>query len=462
MFVGRKPEMARLEEMYNSGHFEFAVIYGRRRVGKTTLVNEFCRGKKTIYFVGIESTEKENLERLSKAVLEVSFPGADLPPFPTFDALFDHVHHMASKERVVLFIDEYPYLAQAKPAVSSILQAYVDRWFKDGKLFLILCGSSMSFMEHQVLGARSPLYGRRTAQFKVLPFTFFETREMLPSFPSESQAVIFGATGGIPEYLSRIEGRLSLKENLVRLFLRPSGRLFEEPSNLLKQELRDPAAYNAIITAIAEGASRQADISGKVGITASACSNLLSSLIALGLVRKDIPVTESVSRRTVYVLDDPMFRFWYRFVYPNLNSLMAGHADEVYETKVLPQLEAFTGPVFEQICLEYLTRRLLPDELPFWSSHVGRWWGTNPSTLKEMEIDILAYEGDQALFCECKWTNRLVGLDCLNSLRAKSGLFPHEDRYYHLFAKRGFTTGCREAAAADPKVKLICFEELCR
>jgi AAA+ ATPase superfamily predicted ATPase len=462
LFVGRKPEMARLEEMYSSEHFEFAVVYGRRRVGKTTLVNEFCLGKKTIYFVGIESTEKENLESFSRAVLEVSLPGSDIPPFQTFDALFDHIHQMAQRERVVLFIDEYPYLAQAKPAISSVLQAFVDRKFKDGKLFLILCGSSMSFMEHQVLGAGSPLYGRRTAQFKVLPFTFFETREMLPSFPPESQAVLFGATGGIPEYLSRIDGRLSLKENLVRLFFRPSGRLFEEPSNLLKQELRNPAAYNAIITAIADGASRLADISGKVGIPASACSNLLSSLIVLGLVRKDIPVTEKISRRTVYVLDDPMFRFWYRFVYPNLNSLMAGHADEVYEKKVKPQMEAFTGPVFERICLEYLTRRLLPGDLPFWSSHIGRWWGTNPTAMKEVEIDILAFEDEKALFCECKWTNHLVGLDVLDALRTKSGLFPYTDRYYHLYAKRGFTTGCRNAASEDPKVKLICFEDLIR
>ena len=462
MFVGRKPEMARLEEMYSSEHFEFAVVYGRRRVGKTTLVNEFCLGKKTIYFVGIESTEKENLESLSRAVLEASLPGAVMPAFQTFDALFDHIHQMALKERVVLFIDEYPYLAQAKPAVSSLLQAFIDRKYKEGRLFLILCGSSMSFMEHQVLGARSPLYGRRTAQFKVLPFTFFETMEMLPSFPPESQAVLFGATGGIPEYLSRIEGRLSLKENLVRLFFRPSGRLFEEPSNLLKQELRDPAAYNAIITAIAEGASRLADISGKVGIPASACSNLLTSLIVLGLVRKDIPVTANVSRRTLYHLEDSMFRFWYRFVYPNLNSLMAGHADEVYEQKVKPQLEAFTVPVFERICLEYLTRRLRPEELPFWSSRIGRWWGTNASAMREAEIDILAFEGEKALFCECKWTNQLVGTDVLNSLRAKSVLFPYTDCYFHLFAKRGFTTGCRNAAAADPTVKLVLFEDLCR
>jgi len=462
MFVGRVPEMKALERMHASDRFEFAVVYGRRRVGKTTLVNEFCRGRKTIYFVGIESTEKENLESLSRAVLEQSVPSSGMATFSSFEALFDHVHKMSQEERIILFIDEYPYLAQAKPAISSLLQAFIDRKFKDGRLFLILCGSSMSFMEEQVLGSKSPLFGRRSAQFKIHPFTFFETREMLPGFSPENQAVLYGATGGVPEYLSRIEPRRGLKENLVGLFLEPSGRLFEEPSNLLKQELRDPSAYNAIINAIAEGASRLNEIAGKSGIENSACSNLLSSLLSLGLVRKDIPVTEDASRKTVYLLEDQMFRFWYRFVRPNLHRLVTGHGDEVYDQKIRPELEAYMGLVFERICVEYLTRRIPPDDLPFFFTRIGRWWGNNPKAHREDEIDILAYDGDKALFAECKWTNAKVGSDTFAALKEKSDLFHFQERHLYLFAKRGFTSGCREAALDRSGTRLIAFEEMCR
>lgn len=187
MFVGRKKELKKLNTMYESEAFEMAVFYGRRRVGKTTLINEFCKNKKSIYFVGLESTEKENLKSFSKEVWKATQPGTEMPPFQDFGSLFEYVAGMAEKERIILVIDEYPYLAAAYPAVSSILQACIDHKMKNSKLFLILCGSSMSFMEHQVLGYKSPLYGRRTAQFKIMPFDFWDANRCCQRFHRRSR-----------------------------------------------------------------------------------------------------------------------------------------------------------------------------------------------------------------------------------------------------------------------------------
>lgn len=460
MFVGRDQELKKLNEMYKSNSFEFGVFYGRRRVGKTTLINQFCKNRKVIYFVGVESTEKENLENFSKAVFDVTMPNIDMPAFDNFNKLFEYIYNIARDERIILVIDEYPYLAQSTPSVFSILQSQIDRKLMDSKLFLILCGSSMSFMEYQVLGYKSPLYGRRTAQFKIRPFTYFESAEMLHNFPDEDKAILYGVTGGIPEYLSRIDNRMSLKENIVELFLNSSGRLFEEPSNLLKQELRDPFTYNAIITAIACGSSKLNEISTKVGIETSACSNHLTSLIALGLVKKEMPITESLSRKTIYLLEDQMFRFWYRFVLPNMNSIVSGNGDRIYDKIIAPQLNNYMGLIFEEISKQFLWEQMRVDKLPFLIGNIGRWWGNNPKLKRQEEIDILTFHEENALFGECKWTNALVDIHVLNDLLDQSKLFNFKNNHFYLFAKNGFTEQCIKTANENNNIRLFTFDEL--
>jgi AAA+ ATPase superfamily predicted ATPase len=281
MFVARNQELRSLQKLYEKEKFQFAVLYGRRRVGKTTLINEFCKGKKAVYFVAVQSTRKENLEVLSAQILSVLAPNAPRNPFGSFREAVDYVFAMAERERFVFAIDEYPYLAEGDASVSSVLQAAIDRYKAGSKLFLLLCGSSMSFMERQVLSSKSPLYGRRTAQFKLLPFDYLDSAQMLPGFSREEQLTFYGVTGGVPEYLARVDHRLSLRENVQELFFDPSGRLFEEPSNLLKQELKMPQTYNGIITAIAQGSSKLNEIATKVDIPTSQCSKMLGTLISL-------------------------------------------------------------------------------------------------------------------------------------------------------------------------------------
>ena len=303
MFIGRERELTALNKLYASDKFEFAVIYGRRRVGKTALINEFVRDKKAIYFMGVESNVKQNLDNFSKSIIEYGTGFSLETSFASFQAALEYVFKMAENERIVLAIDEYPYVARSSKSLASTLQLLIDKYKDTSKLMLILCGSSMSFMEDYVLSYKAPLYGRKTAQMKINPFDFEETCRYFPNASSEDKALIYGIVGGTPQYLLQIDDKLSIEENIKNTYLNPTSPLFEETTNLLKQEVREPAIYNAIITAIATGASRMSEISSKVGEDTNVCSIYLKNLLSLGIVQKETPYGEKASRKSIFQID---------------------------------------------------------------------------------------------------------------------------------------------------------------
>ncbi|MDO5562001.1 MAG: ATP-binding protein [Synergistaceae bacterium] len=461
MFIGRKEELAKLSAMHKSGKFEFAVVYGRRRVGKTTLIREFCRGKRAFYFVARETSSDANLRMLSEEMAAQGFVRHGTY-FESWDAFLATAGELASTERFVVAIDEYPYLASAERSISSALQMYIDGVFRSGHLFLILCGSSMSFMENQILGHKSPLYGRRTAQFHVKPFGFFTAREFMPTFTQEEQAALYGATGGVPEYLAQIDGSASLKENITELFLKATGPLYEEPSNLLKQELREPALYNAIIAAVAGGSTRLNEIATKVGMESNKTAKYLASLISLGIIGKETPIGEKVGRKTIYVVADGMFRFWYRFVFPNMSAIVSGAGGVVYDKKVAEGMPQFLGGVFEGICVEYLLAMQTRGKLPIFAGAIGRWWGNNPAFKRQDEIDILAIDGGAALIGECKWRAGEVDADVLAALVERGEIFAKARNFYYIFARKGFTKKMAAAQKERGDVTLLSLADMTR
>ena len=296
MFIGRDRELKTLDKLYHSGKFEFVVIYGRRRVGKTALINHCIDDKQSIYFMGVESNEKQNLENLSKSILEYSNGIGTDTYFASYQAALEYVFKLAEKERVILTIDEYPYVARESKSLASTLQLLIDKYKDTSKLMLILCGSSMSYMEDHVLAYKAPLYGRRTAQMKIMPFDFEESCRYLKNMSDEEKAIIYGIVGGTPQYLLQINDKMSVEENIRNTFLNPMSFLYEEPMNLLKQEVREPAIYTAIITAIATGHSRMSEISTKVGEDTNVCSGYLKNLINLGIIKKETPYGEKTSK----------------------------------------------------------------------------------------------------------------------------------------------------------------------
>ncbi|MCL2805916.1 MAG: ATP-binding protein [Treponema sp.] len=456
IFYGRNTELSKLDEMYRGKRFEFAVIYGRRRVGKTSLIREFIKEKKSVFFAANESTAMDNLKSLSKCIGGKS----SSPVFSDFDSALSAIFDTAKKERVVFVIDEYPYLAESYRGISSILQILIDHNKDKSKLMLILCGSSMSFMENQVLGYKSPLYGRRTAQFKILPFTFFESLPFLTNFKATDKALIYGITGGIPEYLNKINVKKDVRQNIIDLFLTPSGHFFEEPSNLIKQELREPSTYNVIIEAIAFGATRLNEIASKTGMESNKCAKYLKSLITLSLIKKEYPFGEKISKKSIYKLDDYMFRFWYRFVFPNISAITAGLGAAVYDNEVDDQLSSYMGFIFEDICIQWLFEQARRNMLPFFIGDISRWWGTNHTTHSQEEIDFMTIRNDKAIFSECKWKNTAVGIDVLNELKRKSALFNCKKKYLYIFAKNKFTTELLNTDNEQGLIKLITLPEM--
>ena len=410
MFIGRERELATLNKLYASDKFEFVVIYGRRRVGKTALISQFIDDKNAIYFMGVESNAKQNLENFSKSILSYHTGMEAETSFLSFQAALEYVFKLSEKERIILAIDEYPYVARSSKSLASTIQLLIDQYKDTSKLMLILCGSSMSYMEDHVLAYKAPLYGRRTAQMKILPFDFEETCHYFKNFTDEEKAYVYGIVGGTPQYLLQMSDKLSIEDNIKNTFLNPNSALFEEPENLLKQEVREPALYNAIITAIATGASRMSEISGKVGE-----SNLI---------------------------------------------IARGAADLAYK-RIEPHLSDYMGKVFEEICKQYLWKQLLNGECPVEFSSLGRWWGNDPKEKCQAEIDILAEQDkNTALFGECKWTNEKVDLGVLETLIKHSELFSYKNVHYYLFAKTGFTKGCTDRANEMRNVTLVAYKDI--
>ena len=461
MFIGRKVELDNLNQRYKNDKFEFAVIYGRRRVGKTTLINEFVKDKEAIFYTGIEGNEKENLEGLSKSIYSISQDFADTSSsFSSFQEALETAFKIAERRRIVFVIDEYPYIAGSYIALSSILQIMIDRNKDTSKMFLILCGSSLSFMENQVLGYKSPLFGRRTCQYKIMPFEFFEIKNYYSKFSIIDLAVIYGITGGIPLYMSLMNDNLSVEENIKTNFLVPNAYLFEEPTNLIKQECRDPAQYNSIIKAIATGSSRMSEICSKTGLDTGLATSYLHKLMSLGIIKKEMPFGTESSRKTIYILEDSMFRFWYRFVPDNLAVINRGLTDVVYK-KIAPQITSFMGGVFEEICKQYLWELNKQGKAAVTFTDLGRWWGNDQKNKCETEIDIIGTADDKtALFCECKWTNENVDTGVLDTLVERSKLFSFTNVYLYIFSKTGFTKGCIDKARGLENVELVTFDEM--
>ena len=257
----------------------------------------------------------------------------------------------------------------------------------------------------------------------------------------------------------QMDDNLSIEENIKNTHLNPSSSIFEEPNNLLKQEVREPAIYNAVITAIATGCSKMNEISTKIDEDTSVCATYIKNLIALGIVKKESPYGEKSSRRTMYSIEDNMFRFWYRFVPENTSVISRGATDLAYR-RIAPELSSYMGAVFEEICRQYLWKLLLDGKCAVNFSDLGRWWGTNSKTRTQEEIDIMGTDKDVALFAECKWTNEKVDLGVLETLVERSSLFNYKKKHFYLFAKTGFTKGCVDKAAEMGNVTLIEYGEM--
>ncbi|WP_297458692.1 ATP-binding protein [Thermococcus sp.] len=435
-FVDRERELEFLERRYSSGKAELLVIYGRRRIGKTELLLRFARDKPHVYFLATERPYAENLKDLQRLLAE--FLGDELfgrVQFKNIDELLTVFADRIGKKRVVLIIDEFPLLIERYRPVLSLLQKAWDLKLSETGIMLVLCGSSVSAMETEILAYKSPLYGRRTGQWRVTEIPFFHIGEFLPDYSTEELVKAYGVLGGIPAYLLQFDSKKTFDENVVKNVLSKGAFLYEEAEILLREELREPANYFAILEAIASGRSRFGEIVNATGLDKSLVSKYLSVLQRLEVVKREVPVTatsKETTKRGLYSIADNYFAFWFRYVLPNKSYLEAGLAEEVWE-RSREDFNAYTGWVFEN-----LVRRpeVFFEITGFRFTKLGRWWR------KGEEIDVVALNERErkALFVEVKWKelSEREARGVLKDLERKSELVGLDgwEKRYGLVAKK--------------------------
>ncbi|MDE6055593.1 MAG: ATP-binding protein [Lachnospiraceae bacterium] len=465
-FIGRRNELEALGRLYEKEGFQMMVLYGRRRVGKSTLIKEFIKGKRAIYYTASKTGIRNNLEKLGKQVLAEMAPELGALVFQDMDALFSFIGKRCMEERLVFVIDELPYLAEADDGVLSVIQNHIDGEWASGQMFLILCGSSISFMENEVLSEKSPVFGRRTAQIKLEPFSYMEAAEFVPAYSETDKAVCYGITGGIAKYLSLMDDSLSLDENIVNQFFTKSGYMYEETNNLLMQEFRNISTYNDIIEAVASGANKINEIADKTHIEPTTVSHALANLVVTGIVVKEYAITDEANKKKVqYKFKDNMFRFWYRFVPDAVGAIELGKGDVYYQNIVKNRISEYMGEVFEDMARYYTLKLGLCGELNCFVTSVGKWWGTNPRKHETTDIDIVGLDkqSKKAVLGECKYKNEPIDKKVYDALLEKNGLISgtYTVVQYLLFSKKGFSDWVMEQADQG-LVKLISLQDMYR
>lgn len=447
-FVNRQDELSFLKRARRGGGFQFIPIYGRRRIGKTRLVQEFIKDKKAIYFLADSVSESEQLRNLGRIVGEY-FKDSILMDagFRDWYQFFSYIKE--KRERLIVVIDEFPYLVGSNPAISSIFQKGIDEYLKKTNLFLILMGSSIGMMEKEVLFHKAPLYGRRTASMEVKEMPFNALKDFFSGRTFDELVKIYAVFGNVPAYIEKLNPKHDIFANIAKLILDKGTFLYNEIEYILREELREPRNYFVILRAIAQGKRKLSEIINETGFEKSLVSRYLDILRGLRFVEKDIPVTEKIpekSKQGLYRLHDKFFGFWFKYVFPNRSRLEIGRADYILKI-IKDSFEHHVSMVYEDVCLD-LCKNLMAKGLMQYTI-IGKWW----SRSEEIDIIALDEETGTAYFGECKWSNKKVGEDIYRELVRKSGLVDwhkakRKDRFI-LFSKSGFTPKMIETAKKE-------------
>lgn len=478
-FYNRLSERSTLGRALESPRSELLIVYGRRGVGKSALLEEALAesGLPYVFYRATRRTLNIQMEALTSAVAD-AFPDAFLSqPLASFSVFLDFLaHRAAEKEKaggppVVVVIDELPYIADVDPGLLTVLQHWWDANKRRPNLKVFLAGSYVAFMERQVLDANAPLYNRRTGAMKLEPMDYAEAALFFPGYAPEDRMAAYAILGGLPSYLEQFDPATTIEQNVKATVLRRNTYLSEEPDWLLLEDLRRDTVYGSILRVIAKGERRPSDIARAIGKnSAQDVSSPLETLRDLGLVVREAPITElrqSRSRNSLYWIADAYLDFWYRFVDPSQSLVARGLGERLWEQSIAPALQRhISRPTFERACRQYLWRALaagtLPPGLSF--TDVGTWWGSG-----DREIDVVALdaEGKVALVGSCKWTNAPMDVSEYAALLADVGKAAADlgvnpasigtagGPYIALFSRSGFTDRLRDLAAAQAPARLV-------
>lgn len=460
-FVDRISEMETLEREYRRAEASFVVIYGRRRVGKTELINQFCKDKRALYYLATEESESQN--RVAFRDVAALFLGNSLMAQAAFDrweSIFEIIAEACpADERTVIVIDEFQYLGNANPAFPSVFQRIWDTILKDRNAMVILCGSLTTLMTQQVLAYDSPLYGRRTAQIHMRPIPFPVYRDFFPEKSPRELVEFYSVTGGVPKYIELFESGGDVYDAIRDNVFNRDSFLYDEPTFLLQKEVSDVSGYFSIIKAIAAGNRKASAIATRLETPQTSLSRHLKTLIELDMIDREVPVTEpnpENSKKSLYRVKDNFLQFWFQFVQPNLSYLESEHVEFAMERLHRSFTDRLVSYVYEDVCRDAVWGLSAQGKVPLFIQKVGRWWNA-----RNDEIDVvgLSEEDGGILFGECKFLARPVGADVLTALEEKSRLVswgPSDRReMFVLFSISGFSDKLRDIANRRDDVLLI-------
>ncbi len=471
MFIGREKELASLQELYDRAGFGMSVIYGRRRIGKSTLITEFTRDKKTLFYTATKVGAARNLELFTQQVLFFFDPSLSGASFPSLESVFDYMTGKLDSEKVILVIDELPYWAEKNEALLSILQKYIDTEWQGKNLMIILCGSALSFMENKVLSEKSPLFGRRSSQIRLEAFDYKTAALFVPDYSFEDKALCYGVTGGVAKYLALMDPEKDIHDNIKRLFFQRDGYLYDETRNLLMQEFSEVALVNNIIEQIASGINTVNQIAQKTGENLSTILYSLDKLIHIGLAQKKKCITEEKNKKkTQYILKDHMFQFWYRFIPKAVSVIEMGQGERYYDKIVQNQLHTYMGSVFEDMCRYYTLEQGIQGAFGNFLTNVGTWWGietldsASGKYQQAADIDVVGISDidKTVVLGECKFKKEKVDKDVYDTLIRRSAVIHGKYRIvrYLFFSLSGYTDWFKALPGND--VVLFTLEDLYR
>ena len=459
MFVNREQELQWLAERYASGQAEFIVLTGRRRVGKTALLSEFAADKPGVYFLAYLDSAEALLRSLS-AALWTAEHGPDAVPgsYGSWLGLFQAVGRLAAEQRFVLILDEYPYLAGASAHLASVIQKVWDERLQHSQLFLVLCSSYMSVMERDVLNRDAPLYGRRTAQFTLRPLTVGQTAAFLPDRSAVELIEAYAVTGGMPAYLAQLRPDRSLWTNLRHTAFDPSNILYNDGLTLLRDEMRDPRHYAAVLRAIASGHHTLSAIAREAGVERSSLPAYLSTLQGAGYVERRVPVMIARSgrrQRGTWHIADPYVRFWGRYILPYTGAIEKGQGAGLVEQVLRPTWEQFVAITWEELARASIYGLAARHAPGFWPEAVGSWW----DAAHQIDLVAVSYQQRTAWIGEARWRGEPMGLADLEAIQRRAQAWRGTETgwhlYYALFSRSGFTRPLQARAEDDPDLLLF-------
>lgn len=464
LFVDRYKEMETLQNEYDRKGSSLVVLYGRRRVGKTTLISEFIKDKNALFFLASEESESQNRAAFKEKTAD--FLKSDLirnADIKSWDVLFKAIMDTSFDSKPVIVIDEFQYLGKSNPAFPSVFQRIWEEILKNKSVMVILCGSLVSMMESQTLAYGSPLYGRRTAQIRLKQIPFMYYHEFFPDKSRKEQIEMYSVTGGVPKYIELFSECSDIYQAIQKCVLNRSGYLYDEPYFLLQQEVSEIGSYFSIIKAIAAGNTKLSEISKMLEIKATSLTKYLKTLIDLDILEREVPITEDSpekSKKGLYKIKDNYLRFWFAFIYPNISFIESGHSLIVMEKLRKSLVKNHIAYIYEDVCREQMWKLNADNAWPFHFSRIGRYWDAKT----EIDITALDPEGKNLILGECKYWQEPVDSRVLHDLESKAASvsWEHSNRtvWFVLFSVSGFTDELKILARNRKDLLLIDDQEL--